>query len=404
MARRETSEDAGPAAGRLRVLGLISGTSVDRIEVAAAEFHVEAETAVLHPLGHLGFDYPADLRAGILATLPPAPTTMETVARLDNRIGRAFADAAVAGLERLAVGRADLIVSHGQNVFHWVEGGRARGTLQLGQPAWIAERTGLPVVSNVRARDVAAGGHGAPLVSLFDQMLLGSGPPRAALNLGGIANITVVGAGRDPIAFDTGPANALMDGWISLATGGAETMDAGGRRAARGSVDERLLEELLKEPYYSLPPPKSTGRELFSVDALRGAMERAGAQPDLDDALATLAELSARTVAGACRSFGVTEVFAAGGGTDNPTLMSRLGRALGPVRLTTIDEVGIPAVAKEAYAFALIGFMTAHGWPAIAGAATGAHHPSVLGSITPGAGPLRLPISDGPAPTRLVIR
>lgn len=387
----------------LRVIGLISGTSVDRIEAAVADLRVASEVVTLTPLGHLGFDYPPELRESILRTLPPAPTSMEEIARLDNLIGGAFADAAQAANDRVAKGGADLVVSHGQNVFHWVEGGRARGTLQLGQPAWIAERTGLPVISNVRARDVAAGGQGAPLVSLFDNMLLGDGAPKAALNLGGIANITVVGGGRDPIAFDTGPANALMDGWIQAATEGAEWMDADGARAARGTVDERLLAELLSNPYYSLPPPKSTGRELFSVEALRQAVARAGVDPTLDDMLATLATLTARTVAEACRSFAITEVVAAGGGTFNPTLIARLGQELGEIRLTTIDDLGIPALAKEAYAFALIGFMTAHGWPGIAGGATGARHPSVLGSITPGRDRLRLPISDAPPPTKLVI-
>jgi anhydro-N-acetylmuramic acid kinase len=392
-----------PSDRPLRVIGLISGTSVDRIEAAAADLDAERDVVTFRPLGNLGIEYPPELREAILRTLPPAATSMEEIARLDTLIGVAFADAAEMANDELAGGRADLVVSHGQNVFHWVEGGQARGTLQLGQPAWIAERTGLPVISNVRARDVAAGGHGAPLVSLFDSMLLGGGSPRAALNLGGIANITVVGRGRDPLAFDTGPANALMDGWLQDATGGAEWMDTDGARAARGSVNRRLLEELLADPYYALPPPKSTGRELFSLQAVRQAVVHIGVEPELDHMLATLATLTARTVADACRRFDVKEVVAAGGGTLNPTLMRMLRAELGEIPLSVIDDFGVPALAKEAYAFALIGFMTAHGWPGIVDGATGARHPSVLGSITPGRGRLWLPISDAAAPTRLVI-
>lgn len=388
----------------MRVIGLMSGTSVDAIEAAAADFTSDGEVVSLRPVGNLSVDYEPELRRAILATLPPAATSVGEIARLDTLIGIAFADAARRANRELAGGLADLVVSHGQNVYHWIEAGRARGTLQLGQPAWIAERTGLPVVSNLRARDIAAGGQGAPLVSLFDGMLLGGGPPRAALNLGGIANITVVGSSRPPLAFDTGPANALMDAWVQAATGGVEWMDTGGARAARGRVDRTLLDGLLADPYYRQAPPKSTGRELFSLQRLRAVVAETGREPALDDMLATLATLTARTVADACRSFETTEVIAAGGGTLNPTLMRMLGAELGGIALRTIDELGIPAIAKEAYAFGLIGFMTACGWPAVIPGVTGAHQPSVLGSITPGRSPLELPIAHTPPPARLVIR
>ena len=377
--------------------------SVDGIEAAAADFESGVDSVTLRPLGNLAVEYDLGLRRAIIETLPPASTTMGQVTKLDTLIGQAFAGVAERAIRELAGGRADLIVSHGQNVFHWVEGQHARGTLQLGQPAWIAERTGVPVLSNVRARDIAAGGQGAPLVSLFDSMLLGSGGLKAALNLGGIANVTIVGGGRTPLAFDTGPANALMDAWLQAETAGAETMDIDGARAGRGSVDRRLLEELLSEPYYALQPPKSTGRELFSLQRLRSTVAASGSDLPLDSMLATLAALSARTVADACRSFSVTEVVAAGGGTMNPTLMAMLRAELGRTPLRSIDEFGIPALAKEAYAFALIGFMTASGWPAIIPGATGAAHGSVLGSITPGRTPLTLPVMHAPAPTRLVI-
>lgn len=384
----------------MRIIGLISGTSIDGIEAAVGDLWLESGVLKLRPLGGRSIPYEAGLRKEILATLPPAVTTMEQVARLHNLVGQAFAAAADTVNRELAGGRADLVVSHGQNAFHWVEGRRARGTLQLGQPAWIAERTGLTVVSDVRARDIAAGGQGAPLVSLFDSMLFGGEGRRALLNLGGIANITVVGGGRAPLAFDTGPANALMDAVVYSRTGGAEHFDREGRRAAAGVIDQTLLAELLAEPYFSLEPPKSTGRELFSLAYLE---PRLPAGLGLDDVLATLAALTAQSVAKACLAQSVTEVVAAGGGTFNPTLMNMLREALGAVPIRSIEEWGIPPAAKEAYAFALLGFMTAHNWPGVAAGATGADHVSILGSITPGSAGW-VPIAvEGDPPSRLLV-
>jgi anhydro-N-acetylmuramic acid kinase len=231
-------------------------------------------------------------------------------------------------------------------------------------------------------------------------MLFGGEGRRALLNLGGIANITVVGGGRAPLAFDTGPANALMDAVVYSRTGGAEHFDREGRRAAAGVIDQNLLAELLAEPYFSLEPPKSTGRELFSLAYLE---PRLPAGLGLDDVLATLAALTAQSVAKACLAQSVTEVVAAGGGTFNPTLMNMLREALGAVPIRSIDEWGIPPAAKEAYAFALLGFMTAHNWPGVAAGATGADHVSILGSITPGSAGW-VPIAvEGDPPSRLLV-
>jgi anhydro-N-acetylmuramic acid kinase len=382
----------------LRIIGLISGTSIDGIEAAVGDLWLESGVLLLRPLGNRSFSYGSSLRKEILATLPPAATTMEQVARLHNLIGQAFARAADTVNRELGESPADLVVSHGQNAFHWVEGRHARGTLQLGQPAWIAELTGLPVVSDVRARDIAAGGQGAPLVSLFDSMLFGGEERRALLNLGGIANITVVGSGRAPLAFDTGPANALMDAIVYSRTGGSEAYDRDGRHAAAGVVDQRLLAELLAEPYFSLEPPKSTGRELFSLAYLE---QRLPASVGLDDILATLAALTAQSVAKACLAQSVSEVVAAGGGTFNPTLMTMLGEALGAIPIRSIEEWGIPRAAKEAYAFALLGFMTAHNWPGVVAGATGADHVSILGSVTPGSKGWSPTAVEGVPPTRL---
>ncbi len=205
-------------AGALRVVGLMSGTSYDAIDAAAADLALDGDTLVLTPLGMISTVYENGLRAELAGALPPAATDLATVCRLDTHIGQAFAAAAVRADRELCDGRADLIASHGQTVYHWAETGRVHGTLQIGEPAWIAEATGLPVVSGFRTRDVAAGGQGAPLVSVFDVMWLRGRPGvPVALNLGGIANVTVVadGAGGGaPRAFDTGPANALIDGAV----------------------------------------------------------------------------------------------------------------------------------------------------------------------------------------------
>ncbi len=234
----------------MRVIGLMSGTSYDAIDAAAADLRLDGDQLVLTPLGMLSQPYPDDLRRELAGLLPPASTTVEQVCRLDTGIGQAFARVAQQAVEQLSGGSADLIVSHGQTVFHWVDDGRVRGTLQLGQPAWIAEATGATVVSDLRARDVAAGGQGAPLVSIVDVLWLRgrSGVP-IALNLGGIANITVVN--EEPVAFDTGPANALIDAVVSELTVGRLAFDADGVMAGRGQVHAELLERLLAEPYYA---------------------------------------------------------------------------------------------------------------------------------------------------------
>ncbi|SED11197.1 anhydro-N-acetylmuramic acid kinase [Streptomyces melanosporofaciens] len=387
----------------MRVIGLMSGTSHDAVDAAAADLVLDGDTVVLVPLGLVSEAYPQALRSALSAALPPAATTMKDVCALDTRIGQAFAALAARADRELFQGRADLIGSHGQTVYHWAEGGRVHGTLQLGQPAWIAEATGCPVVSDLRTRDVAAGGQGAPLVSLVDALWLRGRPGVcAALNLGGIANITVVSSAGDPLAFDTGPANALIDAAVRDLTDGRLDHDADGAMAARGTVHEPLLERLLAEPYYALPAPKTTGKELFHGSYLRAALAAAGPVPD-DDVVATVTELTARTVADAVRSVHATEVLASGGGTRNPTLMGALRRQLGAIALRTSDELGLPAAAKEAYAFAVLAFLTAHGLAGTAPSCTGARHASVLGSITPGSRGLTLPAPDRPAPTRLEI-
>ncbi|SDY47014.1 anhydro-N-acetylmuramic acid kinase [Micromonospora pattaloongensis] len=386
----------------MRIVGLMSGTSHDGVDVAAAEFDRAGDTLRLAPLGHRSLPYDDELRGAIAGLLPPAGTTIEAVCRLDTRLGQRFADAAAVGVE--LAGGADLIVSHGQTVFHWVAGGRAHGTLQLGAPAWIAARTGVPVLSDLRSADIAAGGQGAPLVPVFDALLLGDGgdrpAPRAALNLGGIANLTVVAPPAPPIGYDIGPANALLD--AAARRFYREPCDVDGRHAARGRVHEPLLELLLAEPFYARPAPKSTGKELFHDGYLDARLDALDGAPPADDVLATLTELAARTVTAECARHGVTEVIAAGGGVRNPVLMARLRElAAGRWRLRDTGELGVPARAKEAYAFALLGWLSWHGLPGALPSVTGARAGAVLGSWTPGAAPLRLPPRAASPPRRL---
>ena len=382
---------------------MISGTSFDAIEALAVDLELDGETVVVDMLEHVSAPWPADLHDAIAAILPPATTTIEQVCRLDTAIGKRFAEVAAEVAERVGGEPVEVVCSHGQTVFHWVEQGRAVGTLQLGQPAFIAERTGATVVSDVRTRDVAAGGHGAPLASLVDVLLLGAKPDRVrgSLNLGGISNVTVVGPDREPIAFDIGPASALMDAVVSAATNGRESYDADGRGAARGTVDDELLARFLDEPYYAEAPPKSTGKELFHLGYVQQHV--GDRQIALDDLLATLTALSAETIAADLRRLAVAEVVAAGGGTRNPTLMDELARRLPGIPITTIDAYGVAEAAKEALVFALIGFLTVHGLPGAIASCTGASHATVLGSVAPGARPLRL-TGSATTPTSMRVR
>ncbi|EPH39789.1 putative Anhydro-N-acetylmuramic acid kinase [Streptomyces aurantiacus JA 4570] len=387
------------------MIGLMSGTSHDAIDAGAVDLALDGDTLHLTPLGVISRAYDGDLRAALTEALPPSRTTLADVCRLDTRIGQAFAAAATEADRELCDGRAELVASHGQTVFHWVAEGRVHGTLQIGQPAWIAEATGLPVVADFRPRDVAAGGQGAPLVGLVDQLWLRGRPGTpVALNLGGIANITA----PDGTAFDTGPANALIDAAVrELTPQGRQrglAYDRDGEIAARGTVHGALLARLLAEPYYALPAPKTTGKELFHPAYLRRALEGYETLAP-EDVVATLTRLTAVTVADAVRAAGASEVVASGGGTRNPTLMALLRSELGtgvPVRRS--DEWGLASAAKEAYAFAVLGFLTVHGLPGTVAAGTGARHASVLGSVTPGRAGLCPPgLTQGARPPRRLV-
>lgn len=384
----------------MRVIGCISGTSYDAIDACVADLELTADGVVearLVATEHVKL--PVELRAAIAVMLPPATTTIEAVCRLDTEFGQAVAEVLAPLCSRHG---AELVVSHGQTVFHWVEGPVVRGTLQLGAAAWIAERCGLPVVSDLRSRDVAAGGQGAPLVSILDRLLFlrDDDVRRGVLNLGGISN-TTIRSGDGVLAWDLGPANALIDAAVGWLTDGAAGFDDGGGRAAAGRVRADLLDALLDEPYYELAPPKSTGKELFHLEYLLDRVERVP-QVAGDDLVATVTELTAVLVARVCADHGLTELIASGGGTNNPVLMSRIASLAPGVAVTTTDAHGLPSQAKESFAFALMGFLTWHGLPGTTPGATGAP-PRLLGSLTPGPDPLRLPPPAPTPPTHLTL-
>lgn len=359
----------------MRVIGLISGTSMDGIDVAVADLSIHGDVVELVPVQCAEHPFPKDLLE--------KPRDLAEVCAFDTSLGQAFGEVAAGYLP------ADLISSLGQTVHHEVQDGDCLGTLQLGQPAWIAERTGLPVVADLRVRDVAAGGQGAPLASTLDALWLAGmaeDGPAIALNIGGIANITVVRPGSRPIAYDTGPGNALMDAVMEVLSHGERRQDTNGEFASRGNVREDVLKKLLADPYYAKPWPKSTGKEHFNAEYLQGLPT-----VQAEDMLRTLAELTARTIADACRAHDASTVVASGGGMRNPVLVEALAKALDPVPLKISDSLGLPRDGKEAYLAALLGFLTWHGVAGNTPSATGASGPRLLGSITPGDGPLRLP-------------
>lgn len=373
----------------MRVLGMMSGTSLDAIDVALVDFTRDpADPSVLEArLVHLGEEpWPEGTGDALRAALPPAPADVATWNRLHAAVGEAFAAAAARVLA--AHGGADLIATHGQTLHHDVRAdGTVGATLQIGDASRLAAATGLPVLHDLRAADVAAGGQGAPLAPLLDQLLLCHEEPTAALNIGGIANLTLVG-GEELVAGDTGPGNALLDAAVHAATGAPADHDAA--LARQGAVDPAALARLLDaEPFYSRPLPRSTGREHFDAGYVRRVLgDEALAALPLPDLLATLVELTAVTIARAVAPLGARRVVASGGGIRNPLLRARLGAHLDPLPLLDADQLDIPADGKEALLIALLGHHGAHGLPGTLAlldgtAHTGARAPVVLGSLTP---------------------
>jgi anhydro-N-acetylmuramic acid kinase len=358
------------------VAGVLSGTSLDGIDVALVELRPRARRL----LTFATLPFPAELRARILAAYPPAPLDALAVAALHADVGSAFGAAVVevAGTRPVA-----LVGSHGVTLAH---DGAAPYTLQIGDAFRIRERTACSVAFDFRAADCAAGGTGAPLVPHLD-VLEFSDPvrDRVALNLGGIANLTVLPAGGGPVAaFDSGPANLPIDSYVAAREIGNGRFDAGGAGAARGRADPALLAQWLADPYFAARPPKSTGRERFGAPFIAAHRARLDALP-ADDALATLTSLSIASIAEALERFAPAhaEVIVSGGGVHNATLMAGLRAALPHATFRSSAELGIDPDAKEALLFAVLAHELVRGRPANVPNVTGARGPRLLGALAP---------------------
>lgn len=401
------------------VAGVMSGTSADGIDVAIAE--ITGAPAPGRPrlrVAQRAFatvSWPDDIRA-LIFDLFAGKAGPDGLCRANFLLGETFARAVLEVLNQAGMtpDMLDLIGSHGQTVWHDVAGGRVTSTLQIGEPAVLAARTGVTTVANFRVADVAVGGQGAPLVSTFDWHMLRPPPKlnrveggwRAVQNIGGIGNVTLLpppGVEAPPLAFDTGPGNVLLDWAAAQATGGQLAYDRDGALARQGRVDESLVARWLAHPYFRQQPPKTTGRELFSTQ-LAGTWQREATAAGLSPAgfVATLTALTAASIADAYDRYApgpVAQVVVGGGGARNPALMAELKRRLATILRRQVDvctheALGIDADAKEALAFALLAYLCVTGKPGNVPACTGATRPQLLGQIAPGANFQRLLLAN----------
>lgn len=377
---------SGPVAAE-RYIGLMSGTSADGIDATLLEIDTRGSFTLR---GHLEIPHPAELRQDILALCQPGDNEMERLGQLDQRLGRAFAEAANQLLQQqgLTAGEITAIGSHGQTVRHHPQGTLPHPfTLQIGDPNLIAELTGITTVADFRRRDMAVGGGGAPLVPAFHQAaFLSADERRVIINIGGIANVSDLSSAQ-ALGFDTGPGNALMDGWVQRHQGCRYDQD--GRWAQSGRSCPTLLQQLLQHPYFVAPPPKSTGREDFNLhwlDAQLAAHARNhSGELATEDVQATLLELTAVSIIEAVdrhiRKY--DHLYVCGGGACNPALMARLGQ-LSKMPVDDTAALGIAPQQVEGAAFAWLARQTLHRLPGNKPSATGAHKAVILGGIYPG--------------------
>jgi len=410
--------------GSRLVVGLISGTSMDGIDAALVRISGPAAKPRVRLVAFETLAYSVPVRKTVLRIATGEAATAGEISQLNFLLGELFAEAALGVCQKARVPPARLaaIGSHGQTIYHQgaptsADGRSIPSTLQIAEPSVIAERTGAPVVADFRPADMAAGGQGAPLVPMVDYLLLRNARKgTVALNIGGIANFTVIPAGAKPeqvFGFDTGPGNMIIDGLVRYFTSGQEAYDAGGRWAARGRVVEPLLTQMLRLPFFAQQPPKSAGREQFGqgfiehfflakelstnpagrdrmlieqINNRQSAIDhQPGARPE--DLLRTAAELTARTIADALERFvpgkvAVHRLIISGGGAHNRLLVARLAELLPNLRVHQSEEFGLDVDAKEAIAFAVLADRTMHGLPGNLPSVTGARRPVVLGKIS----------------------
>ncbi|MCL5946750.1 MAG: anhydro-N-acetylmuramic acid kinase [Chloroflexi bacterium] len=383
----------------LLMVGLMSGTSLDAMDAALVSVHGSGPRLSLALHAFSSTPLPSALRKRILAACDPRSTIpTQLLCELHREIGELSAQAVQTLLAQSATPSktVDAIAAHGQTIWHQ---GRSHAdhpacTLQLGEPSIIAERTGITTVANFRARDIAAGGQGAPLASYLDWALFRHPTRgRALQNLGGIGNVTILPAGCSPedvIAFDTGPANMLIDAIVRRATSGTQTFDRDGRLAAQGRVQQDLVAMVLSHPFFLLAPPRTGGREEFGeqlADRLWQHSIECGYTPP--DVIASCTYATARSIASSYHQFvlphtSLSECFVSGGGTHNPVLLDWLIRLLAPITVQPLSTLGFAPQHKEAAAFAVLGAETLRNVPGSLPRATGATHATVLGVICPG--------------------
>ncbi len=391
-------------------IGLMSGTSVDGIDAALVRLRNTGGAPKASVLVHHQQAWPRELRKRLLAVMAPAKTATAEICELDMLTAREFAGTVNNILQKAGVDKSKIIAigSHGQTICHLPPSPERQSgsTLQIGDNTVIAALTGICTVGNFRPADMAVGGQGAPLVPLVDKLLLTHHRrTRCIQNLGGIANVTYLpprGATQEIMAFDTGPANMLMDAFVTLSTGGKMTYDQGGRLAAAGRVHRPLMHKLEAMSYFHLAPPKSTGRELFG-ERLARAMMKQFRKVSCPDLVATALELTVWSITESYRQYlpqAPQEVILCGGGAENPVLVERLRTYLSVLQchqVGNISEYGIISQAKEALSFAVLAALTLQRHPGNIPAATGAQYPVVLGSVAaPGASGLKPPLGLEP--------
>jgi anhydro-N-acetylmuramic acid kinase len=384
------------------VLGMMSGTSADGIDAALVRISGAPPSLSVKLEGHYHARFPARVRQAILRLANGSATTTAEISQLNFLLGEQLARAALEACVRwrLSLGKLELIGSHGQTIYHqgtasrFLGARRVASTLQIGEPAIIAARTGVTTIGDFRPADMAAGGQGAPLVPFVDYLLYRNRKlGRVALNIGGIANVTLIPAGasvENVLAFDTGPGNMLIDALVSAISRGRKAFDADARIGLRGRAIRPLLEEMLRHRYLRQAPPKTAGREQFGQEYAQELLDWAKkrrARPE--DLVRTVTIFTALSIADAFRRFifpraHVNELIVAGGGAKNPLLMAQLGAALPGIEIVGSARFGVPAEAKEAFAFAILAYESFHGRANNLPSATGAKHPAILGKLVHG--------------------
>jgi anhydro-N-acetylmuramic acid kinase len=382
------------AKDKIRVAGLMSGTSVDGVDVAIVDIKKQKVDLLAFDI----FPYPNTLRREILRLCSPETALLDNICHYNFVLGEVFADAIVRLCEKSSIGldSIDLVGSHGQTIYHNPRGKRyrkstIRSTLQIGEPSVIAQRTGITTVADFRPRDMAAGGEGAPLVPYADYILFGDNKlSRAVQNIGGIANVTFLPTHckqNDIVAFDTGPGNMVIDSVVRLIYGSRRRFDSNGKMAAKGKVNAKLLNEMLRHPFLKRRPPKSTGREEFG-QAFSERLYKQAKGKDISDSdiIATVTAFTAKSITQAYRQFLPAlpdEVILCGGGSRNNTLVEMLRSELPDANMLTTDDFGINVDAKEAVSFAILAWATIKGLTNNVPGITGADRPVIMGKIIP---------------------